>query len=301
MSEELKDFIKFDLREKDTITRDGKVYWNLKYFDNPEYNIPDKMFEVKKVEDVFINIEKISADSKYIHVENLKLPENLEIDKVELGFFGLTRRDAIKDKNTYRFELTEDSNEKNLYNDKVAIKDIKNVNSFDMYIIVTHSDGLEELYRMKELHFVKEYDKDNACQNSRLGFHFTILGNFSIRNAFCKNFFEMQISKESIKLIPDSDGDINYKLYVEYRRKPERVNFVRSKDDLGRFINELELKWKYSLDKNVLYKSYIQMGGDRFLLTTDYFKNFKEQTVNSEVGKIKISSGKDNAVLFKLK
>lgn len=301
MAEELKDFIKFDLREKATVSRDGKVYWNLKYFNNPEYGIPDEFFEVKKVEDIFINIEKISADSKYIHVKNLKLPENLEIDKVELGFFGLTRKDAIKDKNTYRFELTEDSNEKNLYNDKIAISDVKNINSFDMYLVVTHSDGLEELYRMKELHFAKNYDKERACQNSRLGFHFTIFGNFSIRNAFCKDFFEMQVSENSIKLIPDSEGDVNYKMYVEYRRKPERVNFVRSKDELGRFINELELKWKYSLDRNVLYKSYIQMGGDRFILTTDYFKNFKNQTIRTDFGKIKIYSGKNNEVLFKLK
>lgn len=301
MADELIDFINFDLREKDTVERDGKVYWNLKYFDNPEYNIPDEMFEVKKVEDVFINVEKFSSDANNIYVKNLQLPKNVEIDKVELGFLGLTKKDAVKDENTYRFKLDEDPNVKNLYQGKIPVKNITNMNSYDMYFIVTHGNGLEELYRVKELHFLKGFDKDAECKNPRLSFHFTILGNFSIRNAYCKDFFKAEITEESIKLYPDTQGDMNYKLYVEYRRKPERVNFVRAKDELGRFINEWELKWKYSLDKNVLYRMYIQMGADRFMITTDYFKDFKEQTIKTEYGKVRIYSDRNNNVLFKLK
>ena len=71
MDKELEDFLNFDLFERSTVTRDGKVYWNLKYFDNPEYNIPDELFEIKKIEDNFINIDEISADSKYIYFNNI--------------------------------------------------------------------------------------------------------------------------------------------------------------------------------------------------------------------------------------
>ena len=71
MDKELEDFLNIDLFERSTVTRDGKVYWNLKYFDNPEYNIPDELFEIKKIEDNFINIDEISADSKYIYFNNI--------------------------------------------------------------------------------------------------------------------------------------------------------------------------------------------------------------------------------------
>lgn len=116
MDDELEDFLNFDLDEKSTVTRDGKVYWNVKFFDNPEYNIPDEIFEIKKVEDNFINVEDISADSEYIYFHNISLPSNLKIKDVKASFMGLTKRDTVKENNVYEFSLDNTGN--NIYNGK---------------------------------------------------------------------------------------------------------------------------------------------------------------------------------------
>lgn len=49
MSDELDDFLNFDLKEQSTIVKNNKTYWNLKYFDNSKYNIPVELFEIKKL------------------------------------------------------------------------------------------------------------------------------------------------------------------------------------------------------------------------------------------------------------
>lgn len=298
--DDLKDFINFDLKEKDTITKNNEIYWNLKYFDNPDYNIPDELFKIKKVEDIFINIEKITADSEYIYLKNVQLPKNINIANAQLYFMGLSKKDSIKYFNNYIFDLTQDSNETNLYNGQFKISDIENINTFDIYLSITNENNEEELFRFKELHFpilnkINEWNK-----NKNLFFHFSKLGNFSISNKYCKNLFEIEISEESMKIIPSNKGDINYAIYIQNKRKADRVHFIRNRNYLNEFINELELKWKYSLDKNVLYKLYIQMGTERTILTTDYCKNFKEKIINCDIGKIKLSKNRNNEIYVKL-
>ena len=107
MDDDLEDFLNFDLDERSTVVRDGKVYWDVKYFDNPDYDIPDEIFEVKKVEDNFIEIEDISADSQFIYFNNIKLPQNIKINEVKVAFMGLTKWDTLRENNIYEFSIDE--------------------------------------------------------------------------------------------------------------------------------------------------------------------------------------------------
>ena len=50
LGDDLEDLMNFHLNEREVKEKNGKLYWNLKYFENSEYNIPDEIFEIKKRE-----------------------------------------------------------------------------------------------------------------------------------------------------------------------------------------------------------------------------------------------------------
>ncbi|SEL22121.1 Glycosyl transferase family 2 [Methanobrevibacter gottschalkii] len=301
LKEELKDFINFDLMEKDTITKDKEVYWNLKYFNNPKYNISNELFKVKKVEDIFIDVENINSDSEYIYVKNVKLPKNVPIKKVQICFMGLTKKYSKKHLNNYRFDLMEDPTEINLFNGKIKISDIHNINSFDVNLAVIYEDNKEELFRLKEINFPIDFNKEHWEYNEKLTFNFSKLGNLSMKNNYCENIFKIETNEESMKIIPLDEGDINYKIFIEYKQKADKVNFLINKDEFGVPLNELELKWKYSLDKHKEYKFYIQLGTAKLSLKTKYIKKFKDIQITSEIGEILLTNNKNDDILIKLK
>lgn len=167
-----------------------------------------------------------------------------------------------------------------------------------VYLYINYDDK-EELFRIKELNFPNNIKKD--LKNKKAEFYFTKLGNFSMKNYYCENLFEIKADEESMKLIPLNNGEINYKIFINYNKKSNRVFFVRNKNELDIPINELELKWEYSLDKHKEYKLYIQLGKHNSLLTTEYIKNFKERIINTEIGKIMLTKNKKDEILIKLK
>ena len=92
---------------------------------------------------------------------------------------GLTKKYSKKSLNNYKFDLLKDSNKSNLYNGKIKISEIKNVNLFDVYLYINYDDK-EELFRIKELNFPNNIKKD--LKNKKAEFYFTKLGNFSMKN-----------------------------------------------------------------------------------------------------------------------
>lgn len=294
----LKEFLLFYINDRNILKLNDKYYWNLKYFRNSDYNVPDSLFEINYIDDNFIDIENINVDSEYIYIKNIKIPGNVNIKKVELFLMGLTKKYSKKSLNNYKFDLIKDSNKSNLYNGKIKISEIKNVNLFDVYLYINYDDK-EELFRIKELNFPNNIKKD--LKNKKAEFYFTKLGNFSMKNYYCENLFEIKADEESMKLIPLNNGEINYKIFINYNKKSNRVFFVRNKNELDIPINELELKWEYSLDKHKEYKLYIQLGKHNSLLTAEYIKNFKERIINTEIGKIMLTKNKKDEILIKLK
>lgn len=299
MDDELEDFLNFDLDEKSTVTRDGKVYWNVKFFDNPEYNIPDEIFEIKKVEDNFINVEDISADSEYIYFHNISLPSNLKIKDVKASFMGLTKRDTVKENNVYEFSLDNTGN--NIYNGKVEISKINNINNYDVHLKIIYDNDTYELFRLKEILFEKSSDEIvKLNKNDNLIFFFTSLGNFSITKGYCKNFFEYNIDSNGMFLIPKTNGAAIYKVVFNY--KYDNVYFTQTDNSPKiRLQNELELIWKYSIDENTKYNLFVEIHKKKFKLKKNAFVDFKNQEIEYNGKKIRIFEDPEGYIAIILK
>jgi glycosyltransferase involved in cell wall biosynthesis len=299
MDMDLEDFLNFDLDERSTVTRDGKVYWNVKYFDNPEYNIPDEIFEIKKVEDNFINIDDVSADAKYIYFNNIRLPENLDITGVKASFIGLTKRDTYRANNVYEFDLEETG--KNVYGGRVRVNDIKNINNYDVHINVAYGDGTYEIFRLKERLFKKDNNEIvESNLNNDLIFFFTSLGNFSITKGYCRKFFKYHADSRAMTLIPQTNGAAIYKIAINYKYDDVYFNKVDETPKL-RVQNELEVMWKYCIDENTKYNLYAEIHHKKFKLKKNAFIDFKEQTIDYEGKKIRIFEEEDGSIAIIMK
>ncbi|MEE1335844.1 glycosyltransferase [Methanobrevibacter sp.] len=299
MDKELEDFLNFDLFERSTVTRDGKVYWNLKYFDNPEYNIPDELFEIKKIEDNFINIDEISADSKYIYFNNIALPQNVDLKEVKVSFMGLTKIDTLKAENVFEFML--DETDDHVYSGKVNVEDIRNINVFDIHLKVKYGDDTYELFRFKEKFFKKDNNEIVGLnKNKYLEFTFTNFGNFSIVNGYCRNFFKYRVDEHAFTLIPETAGNARYKVTLNYKYDDVYFTPVDMSTRL-KLQNELELIWKYSLDENTKYSLYVKNYYVNFKLKKDAFVDFKDQTIDYNGKKIRIFEDSDGSIAILLK
>ena len=299
MDQDLEDFLNFDLDNRSIATRNGKDYWNLKYFDNPDYNIPDEVFEIRRVEDNFISIDDISADSKYIYFNNIRLPENLKIKEVRASFMGLTKRDTLRENNIFEFGLEETGN--HVYGGKAKVADITNINNYDVHLKVIYEDDTYEIFRFKERLFNKENDEIIALnKNKDLEFYFTALGNFSITKAYCKKFFKYRADSRGMTLIPQTNGAASYKVSFDYKYDEVFFTQVDTSPKI-RLQNEFELIWKYSIDENTKYNLYANIHNNKLKLKKNAFVDFNEQTVDYEGKKIRIFEDSDGSIAIILK
>ena len=290
----LEEFINFYLDDKNIITENGKTYWNLKYFKNPKYDIPDELFEITSVSSRFIKIDSMTVDENHVYFENIQVPGNVKIDDAYLTLIGLTIKGDSRDENKYEFPL--EKLDKNIFNAKLPIEEIKIINVFDTYLRFEY-EGKEDLIRVNYKQF-KKIDNDNLTSNNLTIPLFSKFGNLSIINMNCENIFEIKTDNQKMTIIDTTASSINYKIFINFRQKSNQVYFTR--DEEGKNKNIFELPWKYSLDKNLKYTLYLEIYQKNYKLTKDYFKNFEESVVNCDEGKIILSEGKGNLVTLKL-
>ena len=290
--DDLKEFINFYKDEKSTIEEDGKLYWNLKYFRNPDYNMPDELFEINYIDNKNIEIGSMKSDREFIYINNIKVPNNFNLDICEVLLIGLTKRGISRLENLHRFKLERISPDLNEFNVKIPIKDLSNINLYDAYLKFKYNDR-DELFRIREDDFEK-IDKENLNESEEVIIYFSGLGNCSVMNAHVKNLYKIEANDEKLKIIPKSDGDICYKISANYKKNNEKVYFTIPEDNKTK--KELELKWKYSIDEDIPYTLYLEIHGRRFKLTDDYFIDFKDQKIPYENGTMNIFKDKDNSI-----
>lgn len=287
---EIDDFLNFYLNEQSMVVKNDNVYWDLKYFNNPEYNVPNDLFKIKKVESNFIKIDDLYSDSQFIYFKNVKIPKSIEVNDINILFVGLTKKCGTLEENIYRFNL-QNNDEINSFNGKINLNDLTNINTYDIFLEVISIDGNKELFRLNEFNFSKD-KSEISSKNPNIKFHFTKFGNFSIISSYCKDFFEIFANGKCMKIIPNKSKSINYKIYIEYKRKYDRVYFTVDN-------KEFCLEWKYSLDKNILYNIYLEIGRGRFKLSENQFKNFKNQVINCGLNKIRIQDSNNIVIMMK--
>ena len=289
MIDELSEFMMFYEDERELIVDNGKSYWNLKYFRNPKYNIPDEIFEIDYIFDNFLTVESFEIDDEFIHVQNIRIPETIEIEEAELIVKGFEKFTISKD--VFKFKLNNDGD--NIFSVKAPLNEIKNINTFNIYLKFKYNNR-DELFRIKESSFPKDFDNNKLYGNDYIKPFFTKAGNLWLYDADVENLFEIDFTEDYLKLKSASAGDINYRLYVQHNLTSDRVYF-----DIDDVKKELKLYFKYALDENIEYKLGIEMKKHSFNLRSNHFAEFENQSVKSNVGEIKLYKN-DDEILIKL-
>jgi hypothetical protein len=98
----------------------------------------------------------------------------------------------------------------------------------------------------------------------------------------------IDLNEERFKVIPNIK-EINYKLGFGYGKDSYDVYFKRlAIENTDKFTNELEMKWKYSLEKNRTYRMFVRINKEKYLLKSKTFVNYEDQEVDYEGGKIRL-------------
>ncbi len=275
----LEDVLKNYEDVKDIFVQNGKSYWNLRYFRNPIIGIPDEVFEIRKLHKNFIELHDIGLKNGNFYIDISILP-TLKIYKARVRFNGLTRKYGSKDDNSYLFDLN--VREGNRYVEKLV-----NINSYDIYLEVVY-DGKREIFRLGSNNFVEEINEDSLVEEDEARIYLTSYNNLLIVNTNVDSLLNMDLNEERFKVIPNID-EINYKLGFGYGKESYDVYFKRlAIENTDKFTNALEMKWKYSLEKNKTYEMFVRIKKEKYLLKSKSFVNYEDKEIDYESGKIRL-------------
>ena len=253
--DELETFINFYGDEMGYIEEDGKAYWDSHYFRNPEFNIPDEIFEIRELNSRFIEISDMSLNFKTFKLKGIKIPDVFDIEEAKLCLMGLTRLGDVKEENIFKVDFERTSNDSNLFNATVNLSEIQNINIYDIYFEFKYN-GKHEYFRIKKDNFINKLNKKNFT-NTRVFYTFSKFKFLSLNVGYVNKLFKIEYDDEKIRFIPKNDCTINYNIFIHYKRRFERVYFTKPVDEDGNDKKEFELEWKYSLDDHIPYRIYV--------------------------------------------
>lgn len=280
----LEDVLKNYEGVKDFFVYNGKSYWNLKYFRNPVIGIPDEVFEIRNLHQNFINIHDIGLKNDAFYIK-MSIPPTLKIDEARIRFNGLTRKYGSKDDNSYIFDLN--MHEGNRYDIEIPLENLVNINFYDIYLEVVYA-GKREIFRLGSRNFVGDIDENLFFEKDKARIILTSNENLSIVNANVDSLLNIDLNEERFKVILNIK-EINYKLGFGYGKDSYDVYFKRlGIENTDKFTNELEMKWKYSLEKNTTYRMFVMINKEKFLLKSKSFVNYEDKEIDYEGGKIRL-------------
>ena len=280
----LEEFMKNYEDVKDIFLYKGKSYWNLRYFRNPVIGIPDDVFEIRNLHTNFINIHDIGIKNDHFYIE-ISIPPTLKMEEVKIRFNGLTKKYGDLENNSYLFDLN--IIEDNRYTLNLSLEKLVNINYYDIYLEVVY-DGKRENFRLGSKNFVEEINEDSFVEKDKARIILTSYNNLSIVNANVDSLLNMDLNEERFKIIPNIE-EINYKLGFGYGKDSYDVYFKRlAIENTDKFTNELEMKWKYSLEKNTTYRMFVMINKEKFLLKSKSFVNYEDKEIDYEGGKIRL-------------
>lgn len=280
----LEDVLKNYEDVKDFFVYNGKSYWNLKYFRNPVIGIPDEVFEIRNLHRNFINIHDIGIRNDNFYID-LSIPPTLKMEAARMRFNGLTQKYGSKDDNSYIFDLN--VREGNRFDIELPLEKLVNINFYDIYLEVVYG-GKREIFRLGLNNFVDEIDKDMLAEENKARIFLTSNDNLSIVNTKVDSLLNMDLDENRFKIIPNIE-EINYKVGFGYGKESYDVYFKRLPiENTDKFTNELEMKWKYSLEKNRTYRMFVKINKEKYLLSSKSFVNYEDQEIDYEGGKIRL-------------
>lgn len=254
---ELKELLQLDLKyQREVYEEDGKSYWNLPLFRNPNIPIPDELFEINQLINQFVTIDELNINKDKIIFSNIRIPRYLEIEKLQLVFMGLTNHKNLLEKNTLTFDLDSmNINGNKVYNIEIFSNELSYFEKYDVFLKVTYSNEKSAKLRINEISI-----QEINCDVDNMKPVITPAGNISIVTQNLIKEFKIDFDEEKIKIILRDQDTIkkNLKFLVRKDSTGELIHFTFNEEE-----SIYELEWKYFLDSRSSYLLFLTIFNDK--------------------------------------
>lgn len=283
--DELAMFLDSDIeQERDIIFENGKNYWNLPFFRNSKFKIPDRLFEIKFLNRPFVNFNNLIIDDDFITFDEIKIPKNFPIKKGEVVFIGRSTPDEILIENKISFELKalEGEDIPNKFTAKIPTNQLSSVQEYDIAFKFDYLDGFFDKFRISKYNF-----KEIINKSEHINGYLTINDKLSLRTQMLNNAFKIEPTEDSLNLVVNENISIKKPLQISIvnRRSHEVVYLTSIEDKL------FKIEWKYFLDKGSYYDFYIK-NNVKTRLNEETILNYKDLSFKN--GNINIKIYKTN-------
>ena len=279
---ELKQLLKTGFKVfTDVVDENGKSYWNLPLFRNPNINVPDSLFEIKRLMPQFLNVKEIITAADSIIFNEIELPKFFEMKKGEIVFAGRCEFDEVLEENSIHFEVEPIINDegRNLFKAEIPLNELNIFEDYDIYFQAHHEEYSDNI------RFSKDCVENIINENEEIKILFTANNLLSICTQILTGEFEFDCDEETFRILVKNGDGIKKKLkiYVNNPATKEKT-YLSLNDDKTAY----ELKWKFFLDKKSSYTSHLRVHDDigrankKVRLTTNNFNDFEDFSLKTE-------------------
>ncbi|WP_296892854.1 glycosyltransferase family 2 protein [uncultured Methanobrevibacter sp.] len=279
----------------EVIDENGKSYWNLPQFRNPEYGIPDEFFEIKFIENTFFKIDEVKANNDSIVFNNIELPKNYPIEKGYVVFKGLTDSSEIYNDNCLYFEIEKIENEGSIYRAEVPLD---RLNIFERYEISFKSINRNQI--PNEFRILGSDEMKLTNDNEDVQLTYSSDYKLAVTTKLLNDVLELDCSENTLRFKVNDTDRIKKKLNIYIKNDHTHQHALLSLDENG----ECAMDWKFFLDNNSNYSFIINVFkedtrlGKEIPLNRKLIRNFKNQTFkNNEDINITIYESSGNVKL----
>ena len=249
--DELKELVQLDLKSHcDVLDENRKSYWNLPEFRNPDLNIPDELFEIRYLQQQFINIDEIIIDEENILFNSIRLPKYFDLNKGEIVFKGRAKQKDIYKDLCHSFQVEKISDD-NVFNVKVPLSQL---NLFEVYNInfrFTNKFGYS-----KDIKLSDRYIKNINNHNDDIEVRINSNNHISLIVQNLDRIFDIDCGSEELAFKINNADRVkkDFKIYL-LNKKTEEEFFL----DYNPFEGKYLLKWDLFLDKNTEYDMFMRV------------------------------------------
>ena len=253
--DELKKFLTTNFsKETEIFYENGKCYWKLPLFRNPDFNVPDELFEIRYLKKIFISIDEIASHDDHISFRNIKLPKYYEFDSAGIYLKGLATQDDVLSESTSYFELKKVENEENSFNAKLPLDELNNFELYSISLRVTNKDGVTYSLRLtgNDLNELKNNNGDIIIfKNER--------NNLFIACQRLDNAFDLELNENKIIVNINSSHKIKKDIKPTLKEDSNNEKFLISFDESK---TQYRLNWKFFLERNTSYDMFMTVYND---------------------------------------
>ena len=280
---ELKQLLKLDLKFfKEVVDENNKSYWKLPQFRDSNVEIPDELFEIKKLMPQFLNISEIITTYDSMIFNEIELPKFFRMSKGEIVFAGRTGSDEVLEENSIPFEICPVSNEegKQIFKVEIPLNMLNTFEIYDIYFKAYHEEYSDYFRINKDCigNIINESEDVKVLMTSR--------NNLSVHTQLLSDVFEFDCNEKELRILVANGNKIkkNLNVFVKNVLTKEKTQLSLNEDK-----NAYELKWKFFLDKRSKYSIHLTVYDDvgrinkNIRLTERNLKDFDAFFIKTEI------------------